>query len=172
MDAFHAAQPPARAAGPEFRSRVFKVIKTPLPKHLKKLEPVQIRDLIGYPFYAEDESSGLMTEFSTDSTDKPYWRMLNRLVADITKALIELKHPEAKQTGPLDASRLNAPSSVAPARAAAASAVSPNGAASGPPKFVYLAEATSDLADERELVRDELRQRGYGVLPEQRLPLE
>ena len=38
MDAFHAAQPPARAAGPEFRSRVFKVIKTPLPKHLKKLD--------------------------------------------------------------------------------------------------------------------------------------
>jgi len=167
MDAFHAAQPPASAAGPQFRSRVFKVIKTPLPKHLKKLEPVQIRDLIGYPFYAEDESSGLMTEFSTDSTDKPYWRMLNRLVADITKALIELKHPEAKQTGPLDASKLSAPASASP------SALKPNGAGASPPaKFVYLAESTSDLADARELVRDELRQRGYGVLPEQKLPLE
>jgi len=167
MDAFHAAQPPARAAGPEFRSRVFKVIKTPLPKHLKKLEPAQIRDLIGYPFYAEDESSGLMTEFSTDSTDKPYWRMLNRLVADITKALIELKHPEAKQTGPLDASKLSAPASASP------STPKPNGTgASQPSKFVYLAESTSDLADARELVRDELRQRGYGVLPEQKLPLE
>jgi hypothetical protein len=172
MEAFHAAEPPAAVAGPEFRSRVFKVIKTPLPSHLKKLEPVQIRNLIGYQFYAEDVTSGLLTEFSTDSTEKLYWRMLNRLVADITKALIELKHPEARQTGPLDASRLTAPSSVAPAQPTAGSAASPNGAASGPPKFVYLAEATSDLADERELVRDELRQRGYGVLPEEKLPLE
>src|SRR6185369_3320615 len=103
MEAFHAAEPPAGVAGPKFRSRVFKVVKTPLPKHLKNLEPVQIRNLIGYQFYAEDETSGLLTEFSTDSTEKLYWRMLNRLVADITRALIELKHP-SRQTGPLDAS--------------------------------------------------------------------
>jgi hypothetical protein len=168
MDAFHAAEPPARGAGPEFRSRVFKVVKTPLPNHLKKLEPVQIRDLIGYPFYAEDVTSGVTTEFSTDPSDKLYWRMLNRLVADITKALIELKHPEAKQTGPLDVSKLNAPASAQP------SSAKPNGAgaASQPAKFVYLAETTSDLMDARELVRDELQQRGYGVLPEQKLPLE
>jgi hypothetical protein len=92
-------------------------------------------------------------------------------VADITKALIDLKHPEAKQTGPLDTSKLSAPSAVVPTVAGAA--VKPNGAeAASPTKFVYLAETTSDLADERELVRDELRQRGYGVLPEQKLPLE
>jgi hypothetical protein len=42
----------------------------------------------------------------------------------------------------------------------------------GPQKFVYLAETTSDVAQERDLVRDELRQRGYGVLPEQKLPTE
>ena len=168
MDAFHAAEPPARGAGPEFRSRVFKVVKTPLPNHLKKLEPVQIRDLIGYPFYAEDATSGLTTEFSTDSSDKLYWRMLNRLVADITKALIELKHPEAKQTGPLDVSKLNAPASAKP------SSAKPNvaGAASQPAKFVYLADTTSDLVEACALVRDELQQRGYGVLPEQKLPLE
>jgi hypothetical protein len=93
--------------------------------------------------------------------------MLNRLVSEITKALIDLKHPEAKQTGPLDASKLSAPASVE------TSAAQPNGAGAAlPAKFVYLAEATSDLADARELVRDELRQRGYGVLPEQKLPLE
>jgi hypothetical protein len=52
---------------------------------------------------------------------------------------------------------------TAPAQAAGAAA---------PSKFVYLAETTGDLAREREEVRDELRQRGYGVLPEQRLPLD
>jgi hypothetical protein len=39
-------------------------------------------------------------------------------------------------------------------------------------KVVYLAETTSDLTDERELVRDELQQRGHLVLPEKKLPLE
>ena len=163
IEAFHASEPPASQATPGFRSRVFKVVKTPLPNHLKKLEPEPIRDLIGYQFFAQDDMSGLLTEFSTDPTDKSYWRMLNRLVADIAKALIELKHPEAKQTGPLE---LPVPQASAPATKS-------NGAsASQPTKFVYLAETTSDLADEREQVRDELRQRGYGVLPEQKLPLE
>ena len=81
-----------RRPSPGFRSRVFKVVKTPLPEHLKKLEPAHIRNLIGYQFFAEDDATGLLTEFSPDQTDKHYWRMLNRLVADITKTLIELKH--------------------------------------------------------------------------------
>jgi hypothetical protein len=174
MEAFHAVEVPGSAAGPNFRSRVFKVVKTPLPEHLKKLEPAQIKNLIGYQFYAQDETSGLLTEFGTDASEKLYWRMLNRLVADITKALIDLKHPNAKQTGPLDSSRLTTPPVPEPdATATPAPVAKANGAdAALPAKIVYLAETTSDLADERELVRDELRQRGYGVLPEQKLPLE
>ena len=176
IEAFHAAEPPAASAGPAYRSRVFKIVKTPLPKHLKKLEPAQIRDLIGYQFYAEDQTSGVLTEFGTDASEKLYWRMLNRLVADITKTLIDLKHPEARTTGPLDASKLRALSSAVPA-ATSATPVAPVVRANGadtllPSKFVYLAETTSDLADERDLVLDELQQRGYGVLPEQKLPLD
>jgi hypothetical protein len=41
-----------------------------------------------------------------------------------------------------------------------------------PAKLIYLAETTSDLTKERELVRDELRQRGHTVMPNQKLPLE
>jgi hypothetical protein len=52
-------------------------------------------------------------------------------------------------------------------------AVTPdNNGAATPSKIVYLAETTSDLSKERDLVRDELRLRGYGVLPEMKLPLE
>jgi hypothetical protein len=105
--------------------------------------------------------------------------MLNRLVADITKTLIELKHsPEAKQTGPLDAQQTKAAATSASPVIAAATvslrqpATQTNGTGAPASKSVYLAETTSDLADERELVRDELRQRGYGVLPAQKLPLE
>jgi len=60
-------------------ARVFSNSKDAIAKHLKKLEPAQIRDLIGYQFYAEDQTSGVLTEFGTDASEKLYWRMLNRL---------------------------------------------------------------------------------------------
>jgi hypothetical protein len=174
MEAFHAGEPPPQEGAPGFRSRVFKVVKTPLPSHLKKLEPEHIRNLIGYQFYAEDEASGVMTEFIPDPTNKPYYRMLTRLVADITNTLIELKHSSGtKQSGPLDRSRINAPSPNAPVVSSQPSANQPNRTDVSPPaKFVYVAETTKDLADERLIVCDELKQRGYGVLPEQKLPCE
>ncbi|HWS89205.1 MAG TPA: TIR domain-containing protein [Pyrinomonadaceae bacterium] len=170
MEAFHAAQ--ARQGplpgSPGFRSRVFKVVKTPLPEHLRESEPPQIRNLIGYQFYGEDEASGVLTEFSPAPNDKQYWRTLARLVSDIKQTLIELKHsPPARTQTPASAPT----PSAAPATPAPAAHATP--ATNGlPSKFVYLAETTGDLAREREDVRDELRQRGYGVLPEQRLPLE
>ncbi|MFL6256187.1 MAG: TIR domain-containing protein [Pyrinomonadaceae bacterium] len=181
MEAFHAAPGPAHAPGsPAFRSRVFKVVKTPLPEHLRECEPVQIRNLIGYQFYAEDESSGVLTEFSPAPTDKQYWRTLHRLVSDIKQTLIELKHtPPARPASTSDA---HAPVAAAPAPVPPATANSmtytpglastAHAQAGASSKFVYLAETTGDLAREREEVRDELRQRGYGVLPEQRLPLD
>ena len=69
MEAFHAAQSGTTMPGsPAFRSRVFKVVKTPLPEHLRECEPEHIRNLIGYQFYGEDESSGVLTEFMESPT--------------------------------------------------------------------------------------------------------
>ena len=172
MAAFHAAQPPAQAAAPGFRSRVFKVIKTPLPAHLKNLEPEPIRNLIGYQFYSEDESDGHLYEFSPDPKDKAYWTMLNRLVSDITRTLIELKYSLNSQpaTELANAAGASATTVAVSATTVTPAPVAPNGAAAA--KLVYLAETTSDLAKERELVRDELQQRGHVVLPEQQLPRE
>jgi len=176
MEAFHAAmqQQAPPPGSPAFRSRVFKVVKTPLPEHLRDCEPAQIRNLIGYQFYGEDESSGLLTEFSPAPNDKQYWRTLSRLVSDIKQTLIELKHsPSARVT-----STVSTPTPVAaPAQTSTPSTPAPApheqaATSAAPSKFVYLAETTGDLAREREDVRDELRQRGYGVLPEQRLPLD
>jgi hypothetical protein len=170
MEAFHAAQAAAPAAGsPAFRSRVFKVVKTPLPEHLREREPVQIRNLIGYQFYGEDESSGVLAEFSPSPNDKQYWRTLHRLVSDIKQTLIELKHQPSAPPRPATPAPAAAPAPAAVTTAPATVQAATNGA---PSKFVYLAETTGDLAREREEVRDELRQRGYGVLPEQRLPLD
>ncbi|HEX7312835.1 MAG TPA: TIR domain-containing protein [Pyrinomonadaceae bacterium] len=176
MDAFHAAQAEQGPlpGSPGFRSRVFKVVKTPLPEHLREREPVHIRNLIGYQFYGEDEASGVLTEFSPAPNDKQYWRTLSRLVSDIKQTLIELKHgPSARPpstvstmtpvAAPTPTSTPSTPATPTPEQTAGVAA---------PSKFVYLAETTGDLAREREDVRDELRQRGYGVLPEQRLPLD
>ncbi|MET0623991.1 MAG: TIR domain-containing protein [Pyrinomonadaceae bacterium] len=178
MATFHAAPPPTtNGVAPSFRSRVFKVVKTPLPDHLKNREPEHIRDLIGYQFYGEDESSGVLTEFSPDASDKQYWKTLNRLVADIKRTIIELKHAPGS-AAPAPHVSTQTPAAVAP-NAAAPAAVTPRApvgasadAQAPPSEFVFLAETTGDLAGEREALRDELRQRGYGVLPEQRLPLD
>jgi hypothetical protein len=172
MEAFHAGQAQATASGsPGFRSRVFKVVKTPLPEHLREREPAHIRSLIGYQFYGEDESSGVLTEFSPAPTDKQYWRTLHRLVSDIKQTLIELKH--GPSASPPPAASAPAPPPVpTPLRTAPTESLSNTPAAPAPSKFIYLAETTGDLVREREEVRDELRQRGYGVLPGQRLPLD
>jgi hypothetical protein len=130
---------------PAHRSRVFKVIKTPLLFHLAKKEPAQLRELIGHAFY--EMEGDMPVEFSPDvvpSKDPRYWTVLRRLAWDISTLLATVKESPGPVTQGLQA---------------------------GPKKFVYLAETTSDLTQEREIVRDELRQRGYGVVPEEKLPV-
>jgi hypothetical protein len=161
LDAFCQSEPPPGA--PAFRSRIFKVIKTPLLFHLAKKEPQQLRELIGYSFYEMDGE--MPVEFGPEVTptkDPRYWTALRRLAWDVSNMLVTLKHAKDATTGPL----------VMPtAQTTPAVTLTPSPAATnGDKKFVYLAETTSDLSSERELVRDELRQRGYGVLPEEKLP--
>ena len=162
LEAFCQSEAPAGA--PAFRSRIFKVIKTPLLFHLAKKEPDPLRELIGYSFYEMD--GDMPVEFGPEVTptkDPRYWTALRRLAWDISNMLVTLKHAKEATTGPLVLPTAQASPSVS---------VTPSvsNTTNGTQKFVYLAETTSDLTSERELVRDELRQRGYGVLPEEKLP--
>jgi len=130
---------------PAHRSRIFKVVKTPLLFHLSKKEPEQLREIIGHAFYEMD--GDMPVEFSPDvvpGKDPRYWTVLRRLAWDISTLLAAVKDPEQVAAQPA--------------------------ADNGAQKFVYLAETSSDLTAEREAVRDELRQRGYGVLPAEKLP--
>jgi Domain of unknown function (DUF4062)/TIR domain len=204
LETFCAAQTATQTAGvAAFRSRIFKVVKTPLLlPHLCDKEPVQLRDLIGYPFYEMD--GDMPREFSPDvvpSKDQRYWDTLRRLAWDIANMLAAIKQEAASQaeanaapqpSAPaqpsavaqspvVPAAQQDAPATVAAAPhaasadAARATAAGPASSASngaGESKTVYLAETTSDLARERDAVRDELRQRGHTVLPEQKLPLD
>ena len=152
LETFCAA--PSLSGAAAHRSRIFKVIKSPLLFNLATKEPAQLRELIGYPFY---EMEGEMpVEFGHEvqpSKDPRYWSALRRLAWDISNMLAALKDNVKKPvTGPLTLPTSNGNS--------------------GSSKSVYLAESTSDLAQQRELVRDELRQRGYEVVPDKKLPLE
>lgn len=156
-------QSDAPAGAPAFRSRIFKVIKTPLLFNLAKKEPEALRELIGYSFYEMD--GDMPVEFGAEvvpSKDPRYWTALRRLAWDVSNMLATLKHAKDGTTGPLVLPTAQASPAVIPAVGAPAT--------NGTKKFVYLAETTSDLTSEREVVRDELLQRGYGVLPEEKLP--
>ncbi len=98
LNAFCNTAPPSGA--PPHRSRIFKVIKTPLLLHPNR-EPEQLRDLIGYSFF--EMEGDMPVEFSPDTTpnkDQRYWTALRRLAWDISNMLVELKHaPESQQAG-------------------------------------------------------------------------
>ena len=177
LDTFCNTAPPPGAAA--HRSPIFKVIKTPLLLHLTKKEPVQLRELIGYPFY--EMEGDMPAEFSPDvvpSKDQRYWTTLRRLAWDISNMLVTLKHEQETPPQAGDAPLLIDVAATAAVDLVASAAINPVNAKSaatngpGATKIVYLAETTSDVTRERDLVRDELRQRGYGVLPEQKLPLD
>lgn len=171
LDMFCASRPPATASGAAFRSRIFKVVKTPLVlPHVRDKEPEQLRELTGYEFYTMEGGMPL----GLKSEDAEYWTQLKRLAWQLVQMLSQLK-PDMKMpdaavpTGEVRAAPVvTAPAAQTPAES------NGNGGAPKSSKLVYLAEATKDVSDERELVRDELRQRGYEVLPEQqtKLPLE
>ncbi|HEX8772485.1 MAG TPA: TIR domain-containing protein [Pyrinomonadaceae bacterium] len=128
------------------KSRIFKVVKTyiPLDEH-----PVQLRNLLGYEFYEYDAARDRAKEFLPDVTstrDIRYWERLDDLAYDI-KQLIETM----KEAGPVGGLARN------------------ESAATG--KVIYLAETTSDLSQQRDLIKRELQQHGHTVLPDKGLPL-
>ena len=114
LETFCAAQSQAQPAGvAAFRSRIFKVIKTPLLlPHLRDREPEPLRDLIGYSFYEMD--GDMPREFSPDvgpGKDQRYWDAMRRLAWDIANMLAALKQEPSSQQ-PSGGATQPAPASV------------------------------------------------------------
>lgn len=128
------------------KSRIFKVVKTPVPT---ERHPPELQSMLGYEFYQVDPTTGKPREFRFNSglnADINYWAKLDDLAYDIYQLMETLKtrpDSEAEQ-----------------AAASTAAGVT-----------VYLAEATLDLSGERDRIKRELQQRGYRVLPDRPLPL-
>ncbi len=124
------------------RSRVFKVIKTPVPR---ERHPEELQKLLGYEFFVRDTESGRTRELDMtfgDQLGRDYWAKVDDLAHDICDLL-----------GQLDAPSM-------------ATASSGDDAA-----LVFLAETTFDLSPARENVRRDLLRKGFGVLPDGPLPL-
>src|SRR5262245_16175794 len=118
------------------KSRIFKVVKTPVPR---EQHPAEIRELLGYDFFREDPANRRFHEFVKGfgrEVEPEYWTKLEDLACDIRQLLDILK---TQSTG----SGLLAPSSG---------------------MTVYLAETTSDLSAERDQIRRDLQARGHTVL--------
>lgn len=117
------------------RSRIFKVLKTPV--RLDEQSP-QLRSLLGYEFFRIDRSSGNFREFDEQFGPEYKQQFLMKLddLAQDLKDLLEF---------------VEGPDPVDPA-------ITKEDA-------IFLAVTTHDLQDERDTIRRELQQRGYTVLP-------
>ena len=121
---------------------VFKIVKTYVPL---QDHPTGLQDLLAYEFYERNEASQRVYEFDAEiSGQGEKDKRYWSKFEDLAWDLHELiKFLEAPQ---------------------------PAGKLSG--ATIYLAETTSDLAEQRDKVRRELTQFGHTVLPNKALPLE
>ena len=130
------------------KSRIFKVVKTPVPhgRH-----PPEIADVLGYEFFQVNES-GHFREFVLEKGSPTYYQFIEHFedVAQDLSQLIRMLDEGAELTGGHD-------SKTATAR---------------PEKSVYLARTTTDLNPERDNIRRDLEKRGYSVFPDQELPID
>jgi hypothetical protein len=122
---------------------VFKIVKTYVPL---KDHPLGLQDLLAYEFYERNEASQRVYEFDAEmSAQGEKDKRYWSKFEDLAWDLHEL------------ISFLETPEPV----------VSKSSGAT-----IYLAETTSDLAEQRDKVRRELTQFGHTVLPNKALPLE
>ncbi|PYU44342.1 MAG: hypothetical protein DMG54_09505 [Acidobacteria bacterium] len=130
------------------KARIFKVLKTPVRL---EMHPPELQPLLGYEFFNVDPETGRIREldevFGVEA-QRDFWMKLDDLAHDIC-ALLEMIEGSDIAVSP-DAQ-------VTHARVAK--------------EAVFLAEATIDVWEQHEMIRRDLQQHGYTVLPASGLPL-
>jgi len=132
------------------KSRIFKVIKTHVPF---EEHPDDMKDLLGYEFYKVEPETNRAREFSPvygPESERAYWMKLDDVAHDIAAILEELNEAEPQEN--TETSTVDTQVSV------------------GDKEAVYLAQTSSDLAEERDILKRELQGQGYEVLPNQHMP--
>ncbi len=123
------------------KARIFKVMKTPVPVDQ---HPPELRSLLGYEFFKVDAETGKVRELDEifgPEAQRDFWLRLDDLAHDIC-CVLEMCEEYAL----------------------------PAGAMAGEGKTVFLAETTSDLREQREMIRRDLEQHGHTVLPAYQVP--
>ena len=145
----------------ENKSRIFKVLKTPV-KH--ELEPEKIRDMLGYEFYRVDSSTGRPREFLKvfgPESEQAFWTKLDDVAYDIAQLIEKIDQiSEGKVNG-------NQPE----AKTLSYNTGISTNASVNAKKKIYLADTTYDLRDYHENLKRELEDSGFTVLPNKNLPL-
>lgn len=136
------------------KSRVFKVIKTPVDNQEAAGLPLPMKDLLGFEFFAYKDEAPL--ELDPDygpEYSQLYKQKVAVLAQDIAQLLRSLQTQQTQGSRSNDASSQGEPQ-----------------AANKP--VVYLAECSYDRKPQRELLQGELKHLGYSVLPDKRLPTD
>ena len=142
LDEFWKAAKEQGSVGLQDKTRIFKVLKTPVPL---EANPPELMPLLGYEFFKVDPETGRVRELDEifgPEAQREFWLKLDDLAHDICCVLEMLEHPD--KTGPTAAILEN--------------------------EAVFLAETTSDLREQRDAIRRDLQQHGYTVLPDRSLP--
>jgi hypothetical protein len=125
------------------KARIFKVLKTPV---CLEMHPPELQPLLGYEFFQIDPDTGKIHELDEafgSEAQIAFWMKLDDLAQDIC-SLLEL----LGVAGKTDSSEEKITRDT-----------------------VFLAEATIDVKEQREMIRRDLQQHGYAVLPAGGLPL-
>lgn len=123
------------------KSRVFKLVKTAVPYDE---HPPEIAETLGYEFFVTDPDTGRAKELSPKAEielEQKYWAKLDDIAHDICDLLGQME-----TTGETGERKRNGQLTV------------------------YLAETSSDLKEQRDMIKRELLELGYNVLPDFRLP--
>jgi len=123
-------------------SRVFKIVKTPVPL---EAQPPELQQVLGYDFYRVDPETGRTHELDQvfgPEAQRDFWMKIDDVAHDLS-ALLECLHQDEKA-----------------------------GTAAEPTARVFLAEVTSDLQAEYDAIRRDLQEQGCVVLPTRPLPLQ
>lgn len=124
------------------KARVFKVLKTPVARD--ELPP-ELQSYLGYEFFKADPETGRLREFWClfgPDAQRDFWMTVDDLAYDVSGIVGLLEHTDA-----------------------------PPPLSSGSGDAVYLAVTTSDLKEQRDVVKRGLEQHGYMVLPNRPLPI-
>ena len=130
------------------KSRIFKVVKTPVAR---EEYPAEFSTMLGYEFFHVDET-GRFREFVLEKGSPTYQQFIDRF-EDVAQDICQL------------IKRLDALPELPAEKDLGIAGVDKE-------KTVYLAATTTDLNSARDNIRRDLEMRGYTVLPDQELPID